>query len=585
MNQEITDKIDPEKRAHRWGFRGTGFEINDGVLTFKSDRPEFSFFANQPLPDFLPYVFDMLGTDIVSAGKNEEATNKRIQPAHINETFFKAVTELLPQDRISSDDGTRLIHSHAQTTSEEVYKVLYNGELPRLVDLVIYPKSDEEISTIIKLAGLNNVCLVPFGGGTSVSSALLIPKDENRMVVSVDMRMMDEILWIDEENNLACIQAGIAGRHLEEKLGNAGYTMGHEPDSIEFSTLGGWIATNASGMKRNKYGNIEDIIQSFVLVSPEGTIREKSSHDRVSMGMPVNKAIFGSEGNLGIITSAIVKIHPKPEKKEYESIVFPDFEEGLKFLRAISKTFIKPASIRLVDNNQFKFGLVLKPKESDFFKKLLDSAKKAFILKIKKFDPDAMCLATIVMEGNSEEVYYQKKIVKKVASQFNTLLAGGGNGKRGYALTNVIAYIRDFLLDYHCIGETLETTIQWDKVSSLGKSLEQVLIDQHKHYQLPGNPYLSYRVTQLYHSSVCVYIMFGVYTKGVEQPEEKFKLIEEKMREKVIEAGGSISHHHGVGKLRKKFIGELMNKEQLKLAQSIKKELDPQNIFGIGNTY
>ena len=457
--------------------------------------------------------------------------------------------------------------------------------LLRVVDLVVFPKSEQEVYQLIKLAAENDVCVIPFGGGTSVSSALLVPENEQRMVVSVDMRMMNEIEWVDEKNGLACIQAGIVGRHLEEKLEAAGFTMGHEPDSIEFSTLGGWIATNASGMKRNKYGNIEDIVQNFVLVTPNGILRKTAKHDRVSMGMPVEKAVFGSEGNIGIITSAIVRIHQKPANKEYESIVFPHFEEGLSFLRALSKSFIRPASIRLVDNNQFKFGLVLKPKEAGFFKQLVDKFKKFFILKVKKMDPDQMCLATIVMEGSKEEVHYQKKIVKQVANRFNTILAGGGNGKRGYALTNVIAYIRDFLMDYHCIGETLETTIQWDRVSVLGKALETVLYDQHQQHNLPGKPYLSYRVTQLYHSSVCVYIMFGIYTKGVEQPEEIFKQVEEKMREKVLEHGGSISHHHGVGKLRKKFIGDTMSKEHVQLAGAIKKQLDPNNVFGVKNTY
>ena len=577
--------IDNQKRAHRWGFKGSGFVVSEDQFTFKSDRPEFSFFANQPLPDFLPYVFDMLGTNIVAEGKNEEIIHKSVQPPQSNDDFLAELSSILPEERYTSEDYTRLIHSHAQTTSEEVYKILYNGTLPRVVDLVVFPKSEQEVLQLIKLATTQNVCLIPFGGGTSVSSAILVPESEQRMVVSVDMRMMNAIEWIDEANGLACIQAGIVGRHLEEKLSEAGYTMGHEPDSIEFSTLGGWIATNASGMKRNKYGNIEDIVQNFVLATPTGILKKTARHDRVSMGMPVEKAVFGSEGNIGIITSAIVRIHPKPACKEYESIVFPHFDEGLAFLRSLSKSFIRPASIRLVDNNQFKFGLVLKPKESDFFKKLLDKLKKYYILKIRKMDPDQMCLATIVMEGSKEEVHLQKKIVKQVAGYFNTILAGGGNGKRGYALTNVIAYIRDFLMDYHCIGETLETTIQWDRVSVLGKALEEVLLEQHSHYKLPGKPYLSYRVTQLYHSSVCVYIMFGIYTKDVEQPEEVFKKIEEKMREKVLKHGGSISHHHGVGKLRKSFIKDAMSAEHIQLAGAVKKQLDPKNIFGAGNTY
>ncbi len=577
--------IDPEKRAHRWGFKGTGFTIENGDLIFKSDRPEFSFFANKPLPDFLPYICGVLDIKLFDGPINEEVKEKVIPPAIINNAFCTELPKILSEERYTQENIERLIHSHAQTTSEEIYKVLYNGVLPRMVDMVIFPESQEEIESLIKLGSAHNVCLVPYGGGTSVSSALLIPEKEKRMVVSIDMRLMDKIEWIDRDNNLACIQTGITGRHLEEKLHAEGFTLGHEPDSLEFSTLGGWISTNASGMKRNKYGNIEDIVQSFTIVTPTGNISEKSLHDRVSMGMSVNKVIFGSEGNLGIITKAIVRLHAKPLKKEYQSVLFPDFTEGMAFLKELSQSFIKPASIRLVDNNQFKFGLVLKPHDKGFIEKLMGSLQKSFILKVKKFHPDKMCLATIVMEGNTDEVYYQKKIIGKIAKKHNTLLGGSGNGKRGYALTNVIAYIRDFLMDYHCIGETLETTISWDKVEPLGKALEECINVTHQELKLPGKPYLSYRVTQMYHGSVCVYIMFGVYTHGIDQPEDVFKTLEERMRERVLELGGSISHHHGVGKLRKKFVNKVMSEEQINLAKSVKNQLDPDNIFGIGNTY
>ena len=124
----------------------------------------------------------------------------------------------------------------------------------------------------VELAAAHDVCLVPYGGGTSVSAALKLPADETRFIVSVDMRRMDAIEWLDHENLRACVQAGITGSHLEERLAEQGFTCGHEPDSVELSTLGGWIATNASGMKKNRYGNIEDIVENVTMVTPRGVI-------------------------------------------------------------------------------------------------------------------------------------------------------------------------------------------------------------------------------------------------------------------------------------------------------------------------
>ena len=140
--------------------------------------------------------------------------------------------------------------------------------------MVFYIESEEDAGKLIQLAEEFDVCLVPFGGGTSVSNALQIPKNENRMIVAIDTRRMNSIEWINEEDRRVCAQSGITGSRLEELLEEKGFTVGHEPDSIELSTLGGWIATNASGMKKNRYGNIEDIVENVTMITPKGDINQ-----------------------------------------------------------------------------------------------------------------------------------------------------------------------------------------------------------------------------------------------------------------------------------------------------------------------
>ncbi len=184
-----------------------------------------------------------------------------------------------------------------------------------MVDLIVYPESHEEAATLVARAAEHDVCLVPYGGGTSVSAALKLPVTEKRMIVSVDMRRMDAIEWIDRDNMRASVQAGITGKHLEERLAAEGFTCGHEPDSVELSTLGGWIATNASGMKKNRYGNIEGIVENVTMVTPRGVIEHLMNMPRVSMGVEPRQMTFGSEGNLGLITRAVIRIHKLPEVK------------------------------------------------------------------------------------------------------------------------------------------------------------------------------------------------------------------------------------------------------------------------------
>ena len=230
------------------------------------------------------------------------------------------------------------------------------SKLEKFSDLVFYIESEEEALSLIDLAKKHNVCLIPFGGGTSVSNALTIPKNQTRWDVSVDTRRMNKIEEVDNENLLATVQAGIVGVELEKQLGKLGYTAGHEPDSIEFSTLGGWISTNASGMKKHKYGNIEDIVQNVTLITPEGKIKQKKPLTRSSIGVKAQNMVFGSEGNFGIITSATIKIHKKPEASTFESILFYKWEDGVNFMNEVAHSYLIPASSRLMDNSMVRFA-------------------------------------------------------------------------------------------------------------------------------------------------------------------------------------------------------------------------------------
>ena len=154
------------------------------------------------------------------------------------------------------------------------------------------------------------------------------------------------------------------GRDIAAGLARYGFTMGHEPDSIEFSTLGGWIATHASGMKKNRYGNIEDLVLDVDVVTARGVLSRSGVAPRESVGFDARRWIFGSEGNLGIVTRAVVKLFPLPEVQQYDAILFPDFEKGVAFMFDVSSEGPIPASIRLMDNLQFQLGQTLKPRSS-----------------------------------------------------------------------------------------------------------------------------------------------------------------------------------------------------------------------------
>lgn len=182
-----------------------------------------------------------------------------------------------------------------------------------------------------------DVVLIPIGGGTSVTNAVNCPAAERRCICSLDMQLMDAVLWVDERCLTARLQPGLSGAQLERFLNARGFTSGHEPDSLEFSTVGGWVSTRASGMKKNRYGNIEDLLLHVNLCTSKGMLRRHTQVPRLSAGPDLHQVVLGSEGIFGVITEVTMKIFPLPEERRFGSIVFPDFAKGVDFFREVAR--------------------------------------------------------------------------------------------------------------------------------------------------------------------------------------------------------------------------------------------------------
>ncbi len=567
-----------EESLDVWGFRDTRFKINpNGSVVLTGGRYQL---CGAELPHLLPWVSEVMEVSIEPHDVNPPAYPPTIPEPKLNTAFLTEARRFFSEAQLCSDPKIRLRHGHGHT-QEEMFKIKY-GKLERIPDLVIFPTEEGQVENLVQAALRHDVCLIPFGGGTCVTEALLCPKNESRMIVSVDMKRMNRILWIDPINRMACIQAGAVGRNIAAQLEKHGFTMGHEPDSVEFSTLGGWIATHASGMKKNKYGNIEDLILDMNVVTPQGTLTRSALNPRESIGLDPRRWMFGSEGNLGIITSAVVKLFPFPELRRYGSIIFPTFEDGVQFMYELTQSGMVPASIRLVDNLQFQFSLALKPKATGL-KGLKSRLEKFFVTRIKGFDPKKMVACTLVFEGTSQEVEGQEATVYRIARRHDGMKAGAENGKRGYQLTYGIAYIRDFVMNHYFLAESFETSVPWSKTLSLCENVKRCLLEEHQRRGLPGKPFITCRVTQVYETGVCVYFYFGYYYKGVAHPSAVYSEMEIVAREEILRSGGSLSHHHGIGKLRERFLPKIQSVATMKFNQKAKQAVDPQNIFGCGN--
>jgi len=311
-------------------------------------------------------------------------------------------------------------------------------------------------------------------------------------------------------------------------------------------------------------------------------IEHRTLSPRESMGIDVRKLMFGSEGRLGIITSAVVKIFSLPKVQRYGSILFYNFSEGVAFMQALAKHGDWPASVRLVDNLQFQFGMALKPANIGI-KTYKSKLEKLFITQLKGFDPNKMVAVTLVFEGTEDQVARQEQATYSIAARYRGFKAGSENGLRGYQLTYGIAYIRDFVMNHFVLAESFETSTTWSNVETLCENVKKRIVAEHTARKLPGKPFVTCRVTQIYETGACIYFYFGMSHFDVEHPTRIYAEIERAARDEILKSGGSLSHHHGIGKLRQGFLTNIWSKAARTWDKDLKRILDPQNTFGCNN--
>ncbi|GMH61430.1 hypothetical protein TrST_g6711 [Triparma strigata] len=576
-----------EEAFGAWGFADSKFVLDGKTVTLHSDRYSL---GHRRLPKLVDFLEKEMKTKIDLARSVYPLPERvRVTPSRLPPAIKEGLMALFGVECVKTDDVERVRHGTGHCLSD-VLKIRTN-EVKRAPDVVVYVTSQDTVVELVKFAKSQRLCLIPFGGGTNVTEALQCPSYdvEPRCIVSVDMRRMNKIIWVNKEDGVAKIEAGATGRTIQEELAQMGLTMGHQPDSYEFSTLGGWVATRASGMLKNKYGNIEDIVREVVVVDGSGEIMwqhhkeedQGKSFGRGSFGMPELKdLVIGSEGNLCIVTSCVVRVRKVPEKTEFSSVVFNDFGAGLGFMRAVQSSGLKPASIRMMDNAQFKLGQVFKGSEGGSgLKKVVQGAA----LWWKGIETSSMVAVTLKFEGSAIEVDAQQKAVSAATKDWGGLAGGGENGKAGYELTFAIAYLRDFALSFGLLAESFETFVNYSKLNVMVECVKQRVREAHVERGVCGEALVSARVTQLYEDGACVYFYYIMDSSGLKDGNRTFSEIEEIARGTILENGGNLSHHHGVGKHRAKFVKERVGGSVVDVMRGVKKEIDGDNVFGVRN--
>ncbi|GBG30304.1 Alkyldihydroxyacetonephosphate synthase, peroxisomal [Hondaea fermentalgiana] len=588
-----------EKHFDGWGFHDCRLDLgSDGIVRLAGKRYAEMFPAGQrEFPAFADWAETALGLDLDDPRPHVERPDPAKYPPAVRNDAFLSAMRVYEDIEFTEDLDARVRRSHGQSV-QEVYALRFKEVVPwRVPDVVVFPKSHEAVEAVLAAADKHGCVVVPVGGCSSVTQAVQLDRESEgapKCVIALDMRSMRRIKWIDRDNMCACIEAGAYGREIEEKLGRLGLTMGHEPDSLEFSTLGGWIATKSSGMKKNTYGNIEDIVLNLKLATPAlGTLTRVSNFERESVGPDPVKLAIGSEGILGVVTEAVVRLRLRASHQTFDSYLFSNFRSGQEAMRELALLRAAPASVRLMDNAQFQMGQALKgPLGTGHVAALVDRAQKFYVLEYHQMDPEKMCAMTLSYEGfGASQVRESMRQVDRICKRHGGVRAGAESARRGYNLTWMIAYLRDFGLDYGFMSESFETTVPWTEVATL---YECVCACIRKEVAAAGldEPLVGGRITQTYDTCCAMYFYFGINMQdlGDEGCEEKgedpvalFSRIEDAARREVLRCGGSLSHHHGVGKIRLPFYREVTGSGARQLLTALKTLVDPRNVLAAGN--
>ena len=264
--------------------------------------------------------------------------------------------------------------------------------------------------------------------------------------------------------------------------------------------------------------------------------------------------------------------------------MFNNFQAGLHFVREVAKLGSDcPASIRLLDNEHFRLGHALRPEANSIVAAFTNYCFGAFVKWKGNFDTKTMVCVTLMYESNVVEVQRQKRALLRISERHGGVRLGSEAGRASYELTFMIAYIRDFALSYYFLGESFETFAPWSHIEIIIAETKKTIRQEHEKRCLPGKPFIGCRVTQLYHEGACVYFYFCMNFAGVQNASSVYSEIEHAARAAILTNGGSLSHHHGIGKLRSSFLPTIDSEPFRGVVHKLKHAIDPDNIFGARN--
>lgn len=525
-------------------------------------------------PGFWPYaksVLDIEGDDFPSREWNFESIE--LPKAYVDKPFVSKLRSCLAPNQITDDAKERVVHTYGKGF-RDLFR-LRRGIATGAPDLIVYPESERDVCVTLRAAIERDVVLIPFGGGSNIAGCLE-RADARRMCVSLDMRRMRRILAVDRRSFIARIEAGVFGPDLEEQLAAQGMTLGHFPDSFLHSTLGGWIATRSAGMQSDKYGKIEDMVIALRMVTPEGVL-ETRVVPKSSNGIDVNHLCIGSEGTLGIITEATMRVHALPELRQVRGYLFPEFEGGIEAMHECMRQECMPAMVRLNDPDKTALSLAFRPPAAGFTK-IAGGLFKSY-LRAKGFAQPRTCLMLTAFEGTQARVSRHARQAEIIYRRFGAVGLGASAGKSFEGTKYDFPHIRDFLLDRDVTTDVSETATVWSNIFPLYQEAIGAL--RAEIGKSGVRPWAGCHISHTYQSGASLYFTFGFRQRPGHEIEQYLQ-VKRAVQQSFIDHGATLSHHHAVGTEHLPWLAADISVVGVQAVSAIKRGLDPTNIMNPG---
>lgn len=487
------------------------------------------------------------------------------RPLKLKPSQIEHIQSLVGRENVQTDDYSRVKYASGKTTEEMLELRL--GMVKEVADVVVHPRDKNDVRNIVEFCNREIIPVTVFSGGSSVNFGCRPARGGVTLVMSTHM---NKLLEINETNQTARVEPGMFGPAYEEALNQAPerfgckrrYTCGHFPQSFEYSTVGGWIVTLGSGQASTYYGDAYDIVLSQEYVTPAGTFKTLD-YPATATGPKVNDIMKGSEGVFGILVEVTMKIFRyMPQHRKYFSFMYPTWEAAVEASREIMQSeFGKPAIYRISD-----------PEETDRGLKLYGMPQFADqLLSLRGFKPMQRCLCLGTAEGDAHYTSLVSSKIKSVARRFGAMSLGGYAARKWEHTRYTEPYMREDLGDYGILIDTLEAAVTWDNLHRLHQGVRSFIKSRPKTMCMTHASHFYPQGTNLYF----------IFIARMREPEE-FRKFQRGIIESILEHGGSLSHHHGVGRMMGPWMEKHLGKEQMDVLRCLKRHFDPNGIMNSG---